>query len=80
MWSGSIPVLPPACRELARLRQTCQEYLVITSCGGGLYTHKYRAATGFVRSIYCADLPKLITHISGRLPRRPRAAGHSPTL
>jgi uncharacterized protein len=55
---------------LAGLCQTCQDCPVVTSCGGGLYTHRYRAATGFANpSVYCADLLKLITHISSRLPR-----------
>ena len=30
---------------LADLCQTCQECPVVTSCGGGLYTHRYRAGT-----------------------------------
>jgi uncharacterized protein len=55
---------------LAGLCQTCQECPVVTSCGGGLYTHRYRAATGFANpSVYCADLLELITHISSRLPQ-----------
>jgi uncharacterized protein len=50
---------------LAGLCQTCQDCPVVTSCGGGLYTHRYRADTGFANpSVYCADLLKLITHIS----------------
>ena len=62
---------------LAGLCQTCQECPVVTSCGGGLYTHRYRAATGFANpSVYCADLLKLITHISSRLPQA--AAGQHP--
>jgi uncharacterized protein len=54
---------------LAGLCRTCQECPVVTSCGGGLYTHRYRSDTGFANpSVYCADLLKLITHISDRLP------------
>jgi len=57
---------------LAGLCQTCQECPVVTSCGGGLYTHRYRATTGFANpSVYCADLLKLITHVSSRLPQAP---------
>jgi hypothetical protein len=52
-------------RGPARLCRTCQECPVITSCGGGLYTHRYRAAIGFGNpSLYCADLLRLITRIS----------------
>ena len=32
---------------LAGLCRTCQECPVVASCGGGLYTHRYRSATGF---------------------------------
>ena len=56
-------------RGLAGLCQTCQECPVVTSCGGGLYAHRYRAGTEFANpSVYCADLLKLITHIKQRLP------------
>jgi uncharacterized protein len=61
-----------AARQQGRdgLCRTCQECPVVTSCGGGLYTHRYRAETGFSNpSVYCADLLKLITHISSRLPQ-----------
>ena len=54
---------------LAGLCQTCRECPVVTSCGGGLYAHRYRSSTGFANpSVYCADLIKLITHIKSRLP------------
>jgi uncharacterized protein len=56
-------------KGLAGLCRTCQECPVVTSCGGGLYTHRYRSETGFANpSVYCADLLKLITHISDCLP------------
>src|SRR6202044_2318270 len=66
---------------LAGVSRTCQECPVVTSCGGGLYTHRYRAATGFANpSVYCADLLKLITHISDYVPQltasQPEAATH----
>jgi uncharacterized protein len=49
---------------IAGLSDTCQRCPVVTSCGGGLYTHRYRAGNGFDNpSVYCADLLKLITHI-----------------
>ena len=47
------------------LSQTCQQRPVVTSCGGGLYTHWYRAGTGFVHPlVYCTDL-SWITYMSG---------------
>ena len=50
------------------LCQTCQQCPVVTSCGGGLYAHRYRSASGFANpSVYCADLLKLITHVERRL-------------
>jgi uncharacterized protein len=65
---------------LAGLCQTCRECPVVTSCGGGLYTHRYRAATGFANpSVYCADLLKLITHISSRLPQAAPGQHPAPT-
>lgn len=37
-------------------------------CGGGMYTHRYRAGSGFKNpSVYCADLYKLIDHIATTL-------------
>ncbi len=54
---------------LAGLCRTCRECPVVQSCGGGLYTHRYRSDTGFSNpSVYCADLLKLITHIQSRQP------------
>ena len=54
---------------LAGLCDTCRACPVVTSCGGGLYTHRYRSATGFANpSVYCPDLLKLIKHIEDRLP------------
>ena len=57
---------------VAGLCQTCQECPVVTSCGGGLYTHRYRKDTGFSNpSVYCSDLFKLISHIGSRLSGEP---------
>ncbi len=65
---------------LAGLCQTCQDCPVVTSCGGGLYTHRYRAATGFANpSVYCADLLKLISHVSDRLPQVTAGRKQAPT-
>ncbi|MFF5180664.1 FxsB family cyclophane-forming radical SAM/SPASM peptide maturase [Micromonospora sp. NPDC000316] len=39
-------------------------------CGGGLYTHRWRAGSGFDNpSVYCADLYRLIGHIRSTLRR-----------
>ncbi len=52
----------------AGLCQTCQDCPVVTSCGGGLYTHRYRTGHGFANpSVFCTDLLKLISHVSSRL-------------
>ena len=49
---------------LAGLCATCQRCPVVTSCGGGLYAHRYRSASGFLNpSVYCDDLKKIITHV-----------------
>ena len=59
-----------AAREqgIAGLCQTCRECPVVSSCGGGLYTHRYRDGSGFDNpSVYCAgpacaDLARRSTH------------------
>ena len=57
---------------VAGLCQTCQACPVVSTCGGGLYPHRYRTGTGFANpSVYCSDLLKLISHISSRLPPEP---------
>jgi uncharacterized protein len=72
---------------IAGLCQTCRECPVVTSCGGGLYTHRYRNSGGSPEdpsrdfanpSVYCSDLLKLISHISSRLPEVPDASQESP--
>jgi len=66
---GQHPGIAARQQGLAGLCQACQACPVVTSCGGGLYTHRYRAETGFDNpSVFCADLLKLITHIRTRLP------------
>jgi uncharacterized protein len=65
---------------LSGLCQTCQECPVVTSCGGGLYAHRHRTGTGFANpSVYCADLLKLISHISHHLPEEPAGEPGAPT-
>ncbi|GAA3253161.1 hypothetical protein GCM10020216_088040 [Nonomuraea helvata] len=48
---------------LESLSATCRECPIVTSCGGGLYTHRFRAGSFDNPSVYCADLFKLISHI-----------------
>ncbi|MFI7633923.1 FxsB family cyclophane-forming radical SAM/SPASM peptide maturase [Nonomuraea sp. NPDC049400] len=48
---------------LENLSATCRECPIVTSCGGGLYTHRFRAGSFDNPSVYCADLVKLISHI-----------------
>lgn len=49
---------------LAALSHVCGSCPVVKTCGGGLYAHRYRAATGFDNpSVYCSDLKALITSI-----------------
>ena len=53
---------------IAGLSATCRQCPVVTSCGGGLYAHRYRARNGFDNpSVYCRDLEKIITHLGARL-------------
>jgi len=64
---------------LAGLCQTCRECPVVGSCGGGLYTHRYRDATGFANpSVYCTDLFALISHISQHQAEPGEATPDSP--
>ena len=50
------------------LSAQCQQCPVLRVCGGGLYPHRYRSGAGFRHpSVYCADLMKLITHVSDRV-------------
>jgi uncharacterized protein len=62
------PAITGRQRGLDGLCRTCRECPVVGSCGGGLYTHRYRTGTDFDNpSVYCADLMRLITHVRGRL-------------
>ena len=63
-------------RGIAGLNGVCRQCPVVTSCGGGLYAHRFRAGSGFDNpSVYCADLEKIITHVRARL--RPGGAGRA---
>ncbi len=53
-----VDALPPECLACP----------VVRICGGGLYPHRYRRGEGFRNpSVYCADLLRLINHVSGRV-------------
>jgi len=56
-------------RGLASLSATCRQCPVVTSCGGGMYAHRYREGSQFDNpSVYCGDLIKLIEHVKDTLP------------
>lgn len=58
------PAITARQQGLAGLCATCRACPVVTTCGGGLYAHRYRTGTGFANpSVYCDDLKKLITHV-----------------
>lgn len=65
---------------LAGLCDTCQTCPFVTSCGGGLYAHRYQTGSGFANpSVFCADLFTLVTEITHALSpatavNRPRVA------
>ncbi|MFI5933363.1 FxsB family cyclophane-forming radical SAM/SPASM peptide maturase [Actinoplanes sp. NPDC051494] len=53
---------------LRALGDDCLRCEVRDVCGGGHYAHRYRASDGFRNaSVYCADMLKLIRHISARV-------------
>ncbi|QDY80772.1 FxsB family radical SAM/SPASM domain protein [Streptomyces qinzhouensis] len=53
---------------LASVSDTCRDCPVVRSCGGGLYTHRYRTAGEFDNtSVYCTDLEALIHGIERRI-------------
>ncbi|MFI2781890.1 radical SAM/SPASM protein FxsBH, inactivated beta-hydroxylase extension form [Streptomyces sp. ALB3] len=65
---------------LAGVSETCRRCPVVRSCGGGLYTHRYRSANAFDNpSVYCADLEALVRGIEARTSAAtapPALAGH----
>jgi uncharacterized protein len=62
------PAIKARQRGIAGLSATCRACPVVTSCGGGLYAHRYRSGTGFDNpSVYCADLVKIIDHLRSRV-------------
>jgi uncharacterized protein len=53
---------------IAALADGCRGCKLVRICGGGDYTHRYRAGHGFRNpSVYCPDLQRLIRHVAGRV-------------
>jgi uncharacterized protein len=49
---------------ISALSPTCQSCAIVQTCGGGLFTHRYRDGNGFSNpSVYCRDLLLLISTI-----------------
>ncbi|MFF8832758.1 radical SAM/SPASM protein FxsBH, inactivated beta-hydroxylase extension form [Streptomyces sp. NPDC015131] len=46
--------------------ETCRRCPVVRSCGGGLYTHRYRDGHFANPSVYCADLEALVRGVEDR--------------
>ena len=71
------PAIRARQQGIAGLSATCRECPVVTSCGGGLYAHRYRSDSGFANpSVYCGDLKKIITHVRAEEAAR-RRPGHT---
>jgi uncharacterized protein len=50
------------------LCETCRACPLHRVCGGGHYAHRYQSGNGFRNpSVYCADMLKLIRHVSQRV-------------
>lgn len=59
-------------RQLGRgaLSDDCLDCPLVDVCAGGNYAHRYKPGEGFRnRSVYCADLERLILHIADRVRR-----------
>ncbi|GFH37120.1 FxsB family radical SAM/SPASM domain protein [Streptomyces pacificus] len=56
---------------LGGVARACRECPVVRSCGGGLYSHRYRSGSGFENtSVYCTDLEALVRGIEHRTAAR----------
>lgn len=59
---------------VAALADECRGCALVRVCGGGDYTHRFRAGHGFRQpSVYCPDLQRLIRHIATRVDTDLRA-------
>lgn len=55
-------------RGLEALSPSCRACPVVSVCGGGLISHRYRKGYGFVNpSVYCRDLYRFIGHVRDRI-------------
>jgi uncharacterized protein len=55
-------------RILGNLTPACRQCPLVEVCGGGQYSHRYGPDGTFEhRSVYCADLQRLIRHINARV-------------
>lgn len=62
--------LPNRRAGLAGRCRTCRRCELSTTCGGGLFAHRYSEDNGFDNpSVYCADLYRLITTVRSQLMR-----------
>jgi uncharacterized protein len=76
--AARLPVITARQHGLAGLSATCRACPVVTSCGGGLYAHRFRTGSGFDNpSVYCGDLMKIITHVRDAQPDGPARPMHS---
>ncbi|WP_217178403.1 radical SAM/SPASM protein FxsB, inactivated metallohydrolase extension form [Streptomyces sp. AC495_CC817] len=56
---------------IAGVSETCRRCPVVTSCGGGLYAHRYSGERGFDNpSVFCSDLRGLVEGIAERITER----------
>ncbi|MGW0809365.1 FxsB family cyclophane-forming radical SAM/SPASM peptide maturase [Nonomuraea sp. NPDC002799] len=52
------------------LSSVCRRCDIVSTCGGGLYAHRFHPDTGFAEpSVYCPDLYRLISYIGARCRR-----------
>jgi uncharacterized protein len=50
---------------VAGLSATCKACGVVSICGGGLYSHRYKSGSGFDNpSVYCEDLKELVQRVA----------------
>ncbi|MCF2528911.1 FxsB family cyclophane-forming radical SAM/SPASM peptide maturase [Yinghuangia soli] len=62
------PTLAVRQMGMAGLGVTCRACRVREVCGGGYFTHRYRAGVGFGEpSVYCPDLIAFIEHVQARV-------------
>jgi uncharacterized protein len=56
---------------IAGVSETCRRCPVVTSCGGGLYAHRYSGERGFDNpSVFCSDLRGLVEGVAERITER----------